>query len=85
MLHFPCNTSVEDTFNLSVAQWEEVIQKKAQLEEEQKAAAVADEHRKKILEGKMNEALEVAEKLQREDGYFGEHIDNGSSPVWVLA
>lgn len=84
MLRFPCNTSVEDTFNLS-AQWEEVTQKKAQLEEEQKAAAAADEHRKQFLEGKMNEALEVAEKLQREDGYFGEHIDNGGSPVWVLA
>ncbi|XP_062483072.1 TBC1 domain family member 31 [Pezoporus occidentalis] len=50
--------------------WEEVIQKKTQLEEEQKAAAAADEHRKQFLEGKMNEALEVAEKLQREDGYF---------------
>ncbi|XP_030336037.1 TBC1 domain family member 31 isoform X3 [Strigops habroptila] len=50
--------------------WEEVIQKKAQLEEEQKAAAAADEHRKQFLEGRMNEALEVAEKLQREDGYF---------------
>ncbi|KAM4685127.1 TBC1 domain family member 31 isoform 3-T3 [Amazona ochrocephala] len=50
--------------------WEEVTQKKAQLEEEQKAAAAADEHRKQFLEGKMNEELEVAEKLQREDGYF---------------
>ncbi|XP_030900300.2 TBC1 domain family member 31 isoform X2 [Melopsittacus undulatus] len=50
--------------------WEEVTQKKAQLEEEQKAAAAADEHRKQFLEGKMNEALEVAEELRREDGYF---------------
>ncbi|XP_074433859.1 TBC1 domain family member 31 isoform X2 [Larus michahellis] len=50
--------------------WEEVIQKKAQLEEEQKAAAAADEHRKQFLEDKMNDALELAEKLQREDGYF---------------
>ncbi|NXU23359.1 TBC31 protein, partial [Thalassarche chlororhynchos] len=50
--------------------WEEVIQKKAQLEEEQKAAAAADEHRKQFLEDKMNDALELAEKLQREDAYF---------------
>ncbi|XP_074743419.1 TBC1 domain family member 31 isoform X4 [Strix uralensis] len=50
--------------------WEEVIQKKAQLEEEQKAAAAADEHRKQFLEDKINDALELAEKLQREDGYF---------------
>ncbi|XP_074997320.1 TBC1 domain family member 31 isoform X2 [Calonectris borealis] len=50
--------------------WEEVIQKKAQLEEEQKAAAAANEHRKQFLEDKMNDALELAEKLQREDGYF---------------
>lgn len=76
MLLFPCNTSVEDTFNISVAQWEEVTQKKAELEEEQKAAAAADEHRKQFLEDKMNDALELAEKLQREDGYFGERIDN---------
>ncbi|KFQ79499.1 TBC1 domain family member 31, partial [Phaethon lepturus] len=50
--------------------WEEVTQKNAQLEEEQKAAAAADERRKQFLEDKMNEALELAEKLQREDGYF---------------
>uniref|UniRef100_A0A663N4B1 TBC1 domain family member 31 n=1 Tax=Athene cunicularia TaxID=194338 RepID=A0A663N4B1_ATHCN len=56
--------------------WEEVRQKKAQLEEEQKAAAAADEHRKQFLEDRMNDALELAEKLQREDGYFGEGIDN---------
>ncbi|XP_074757231.1 TBC1 domain family member 31 [Athene noctua] len=50
--------------------WEEVRQKKAQLEEEQKAAAAADEHRKQFLEDKVNDVLELAEKLQREDGYF---------------
>ncbi|NWX38842.1 TBC31 protein, partial [Steatornis caripensis] len=50
--------------------WEEVIQKKAQLEEGQKAAAAADEHRKQFLEDKMKDTLELAEKLQREDGYF---------------
>ncbi|KAF1460638.1 TBC1 domain family member 31, partial [Spheniscus demersus] len=50
--------------------WEEVLQKKAQLEEEQKTAAAADEHQKQFLEDKMDDALELAEKLQREDGYF---------------
>ncbi|XP_076185276.1 TBC1 domain family member 31 isoform X4 [Aptenodytes patagonicus] len=55
--------------------WEEVLQKKAQLEEEQKAAAAADKHRKQFLEDKMDDTLELAEKLQREDGYFGEHIE----------
>ncbi|XP_071410000.1 TBC1 domain family member 31 isoform X3 [Pithys albifrons albifrons] len=48
--------------------WEDVIQKEAQLEEEQKAAAAADEHRKQFLDDKINDALELAEKLQREDG-----------------
>ncbi|XP_061229454.1 TBC1 domain family member 31 isoform X3 [Neopsephotus bourkii] len=61
--------------------WEEVIQKKAQLEEEQKAAAAADEHRKQFLEGRMNEALEVAEKLQREDGYFERLCDLKTGPT----
>ncbi|XP_067146300.1 TBC1 domain family member 31 isoform X3 [Apteryx mantelli] len=50
--------------------WQEVTQKKAQLEAEQKAAAAADEHRKQFLEDEMNDALELAEKLQKEDGYF---------------
>ncbi|NXE10525.1 TBC31 protein, partial [Lophotis ruficrista] len=50
--------------------WEEVTQKKAQLEEEQEAAAAADEHRKQFLEDRINDALELAEKLQREDGCF---------------
>lgn len=64
------------TFNISVAQWEHVVHKKAQLEEEQKAAAAADEHRKQFLEDKMNDALELAEKLQSEDGCSGEYVDN---------
>ncbi|NXU11406.1 TBC31 protein, partial [Pardalotus punctatus] len=50
--------------------WEDVVHKKAQLEEEQKVAAAADEHRKQFLDDKMNDALELAEKLQREDGNF---------------
>uniref|UniRef100_A0A8C3JUH8 TBC1 domain family member 31 n=1 Tax=Calidris pygmaea TaxID=425635 RepID=A0A8C3JUH8_9CHAR len=56
--------------------WEEVIQKKAQLEAEEKAAAAADEHRKQFLEDKMNDAFELAVKLQREDGCFGERVDD---------
>uniref|UniRef100_A0A8C3LDJ8 TBC1 domain family member 31 n=1 Tax=Chrysolophus pictus TaxID=9089 RepID=A0A8C3LDJ8_CHRPC len=55
--------------------WEEVTWRKAQLEEEQKAAAAADEHRKQFLEDEMNDTLELAEKLQREDGYFGEYVE----------
>ncbi|NWR08849.1 TBC31 protein, partial [Paradoxornis webbianus] len=50
--------------------WEDVVHNKAQLEEEQKMAAAADGHRKQFLEGKMNDALELAEKLQREHGCF---------------
>ncbi|XP_066032694.1 TBC1 domain family member 31 isoform X2 [Chamaea fasciata] len=50
--------------------WEDVLHNKAQLEEEQKMAAAADGHRKQFLDGKMNDALELAEKLQREDGCF---------------
>ncbi|NWV18453.1 TBC31 protein, partial [Origma solitaria] len=50
--------------------WEDVVHKIAQLEEEQKVAAAADEHRKQFLDDKMNDALELAEKLQREDGNF---------------
>ncbi|NXL25648.1 TBC31 protein, partial [Setophaga kirtlandii] len=48
---------------------EDVVQNKAQLEEEQKVAAAADGHRKQFLDDTMNE-LELAEKLQREDGCF---------------
>ncbi|XP_033368324.1 TBC1 domain family member 31 isoform X6 [Parus major] len=63
-------TEEKKTFNISVAQWEEVVHNKARLEEEQKAAAAADGHRKQFLDDKMNDALELAEKLHREDGCF---------------
>ncbi|NWY92006.1 TBC31 protein, partial [Loxia curvirostra] len=49
---------------------QEDVQNKAQLEEEQKAAAAADGHRKQFLDDRMNDELELAEKLQREDGCF---------------
>ncbi|NXQ15775.1 TBC31 protein, partial [Peucedramus taeniatus] len=49
---------------------EDVVHHKAQLEEEQKAAAAADGHRKQFLDDKMKDELELAEKLQREDGCF---------------
>ncbi|NXF02482.1 TBC31 protein, partial [Smithornis capensis] len=55
--------------------WEDVTQKEAQLEEQQKAAAAADEHRKQFLDDKTNDALELAENLQREDGYFERPCD----------
>lgn len=70
-------THLLKTFNIFVAQWEDVAHSKAQLEEEQKAAAAADGQRKQFLEDKTNDALELAEKLQREDGSFGEHVNNG--------
>ncbi|XP_064501773.1 TBC1 domain family member 31 isoform X2 [Pseudopipra pipra] len=54
---------------------EDIIQKEAQLEEEQKAAAAADEHRKQFLDDKINDALELSEKLEREDGYFERPCD----------
>lgn len=75
VVFWSCNKSVEDVLSISVAQWEEVTWRKAQLEEEQKAAAAADKHRKQFLEDEMNDALELAEKLQREDGYFGEYVE----------
>ncbi|NWT25628.1 TBC31 protein, partial [Cardinalis cardinalis] len=49
---------------------EDVVQNKAQLEEEQKVAAAANGHRKQFLDDKMNDELELAENLQREDGCF---------------
>uniref|UniRef100_A0A8C3MER3 TBC1 domain family member 31 n=1 Tax=Geospiza parvula TaxID=87175 RepID=A0A8C3MER3_GEOPR len=49
---------------------EDVVQNKAQLEEEQKVAAAANGHRKQFLDDKMNDELELAEKLQREHGCF---------------
>ncbi|KFQ22067.1 TBC1 domain family member 31, partial [Merops nubicus] len=49
---------------------EEVLEKEAHPEEEQKTPAAADEHRKKFSEDKMSDALGLAEKLQREDGCF---------------
>ncbi|XP_057879336.1 TBC1 domain family member 31 isoform X1 [Melospiza georgiana] len=49
---------------------EDVVQNKAQLEEEQKVAAAADGHRKQFSDDRMNDELELAEKLQREDGCF---------------
>ncbi|XP_064010298.1 TBC1 domain family member 31 isoform X2 [Pogoniulus pusillus] len=54
--------------------WEGVTQKKTQLEEEQKAAAAADEHRKQFLEDTMWDTLELAEKLQRKEAYFAERL-----------
>ncbi|XP_074842810.1 TBC1 domain family member 31 isoform X2 [Carettochelys insculpta] len=50
--------------------WEKVTEKSAQLEAEQLAAAALDAQRKQFLEDEMNDAIELAEKLQSEDGYF---------------
>ncbi|KFZ45370.1 TBC1 domain family member 31, partial [Antrostomus carolinensis] len=61
--------------------WEKVTKKKAQLEEEQKVAAAADEHRTQFLEDKMNDTLELSEKLQREDGCFERLRDLKAGPT----
>lgn len=61
---------------MSVAQWEENLKKASQLEAEQEATAITDARRKQLLEDEMNDALDLAEKLQSEDGYFGEHKTN---------
>ncbi|XP_034619438.1 TBC1 domain family member 31 isoform X2 [Trachemys scripta elegans] len=50
--------------------WEEVTEKRAQLEAEQLAVAALDARRKQFLDDEMNDAIELAEKLQSEDGYF---------------
>ncbi|XP_053874879.1 TBC1 domain family member 31 isoform X4 [Malaclemys terrapin pileata] len=50
--------------------WEEVTEKRAQLEAEQLAVAALDAQRKQFLDDEMNDAIELAEKLQSEDGYF---------------
>ncbi|XP_039380277.1 TBC1 domain family member 31 [Mauremys reevesii] len=50
--------------------WEEVTEKRAQLEAEQLAVAALDARRKQFLEDEINDAIELAEKLQSEDGYF---------------
>nr|XP_014436296.1 TBC1 domain family member 31 isoform X3 [Pelodiscus sinensis] len=50
--------------------WEELTEKRAHLESEQLAATALDAQRKQFLEDEMNDAIELSEKLQREDGYF---------------
>ncbi|XP_019383664.1 PREDICTED: TBC1 domain family member 31 [Gavialis gangeticus] len=50
--------------------WEENLKRTSQLEAEQEATAIADARRKQLLEDEMNDALDLAEKLQSEDGYF---------------
>ncbi|XP_075776285.1 TBC1 domain family member 31 isoform X2 [Pelodiscus sinensis] len=50
--------------------WEELTEKRAHLESEQLAATALDAQRKQFLEDEMNDAIELSEKLQCEDGYF---------------
>uniref|UniRef100_A0A8D0GB26 TBC1 domain family member 31 n=1 Tax=Sphenodon punctatus TaxID=8508 RepID=A0A8D0GB26_SPHPU len=52
--------------------WEEIQAKRDELEAERFAATASDAHRKQLLEHEINDAIELAEKLQSEDGYFGE-------------
>ncbi|XP_061461954.1 TBC1 domain family member 31 [Rhineura floridana] len=50
--------------------WEEVLEKQEQLAAEQAVTAALDANRKRFLEREMNDAIELAVKLQDEDGYF---------------
>ncbi|XP_033011696.1 TBC1 domain family member 31 isoform X2 [Lacerta agilis] len=50
--------------------WEELLEKQEQLAAEQAVSAALDANRKRFLEREMNDAVELAEKLQDEDSYF---------------
>nr|XP_028592046.1 TBC1 domain family member 31 isoform X1 [Podarcis muralis] len=50
--------------------WEELLEKQEQLAAEQAVTAALDANRKRFLEREMNDAVELAEKLQDEDSYF---------------
>ncbi|XP_053105152.1 TBC1 domain family member 31 isoform X2 [Hemicordylus capensis] len=50
--------------------WEEVLEKREQVAAEQAITAALDANRKLFLEREMKDAIELAAKLQDEDGYF---------------
>ncbi|XP_042321412.1 TBC1 domain family member 31 isoform X2 [Sceloporus undulatus] len=50
--------------------WEEVLEKREHLAAEEAVTAALDANRKRFLEREMNDALELAVKLQDKDGYF---------------
>uniref|UniRef100_A0ACB8FEM0 Uncharacterized protein n=3 Tax=Sphaerodactylus townsendi TaxID=933632 RepID=A0ACB8FEM0_9SAUR len=73
--HLQGNRAVEsellDTLRETEAKrWEEVLEKREQVAAEQAVTAALDANRKRFLEHEMNDALELAEKLQNEDDYF---------------
>lgn len=51
---------------------EDTVEKKEQLMAQQDIAAASDANRKRFLNQEMNDAIDLAVKLQDEDGYFGE-------------
>ncbi|ETE64875.1 WD repeat-containing protein 67, partial [Ophiophagus hannah] len=55
-----------------MAEMEETAGKKEQLMAQQDIAAASDANRKRFLNQEMNDAIELAVKLQEGDGYFGE-------------
>ncbi|KAL8181710.1 UNVERIFIED_CONTAM: hypothetical protein K2H54_023076 [Gekko kuhli] len=50
--------------------WEEVLEKREQVAAEQAITAALDANRKRLLEHEMEDAVELAVKLQDDDGYF---------------
>ncbi|XP_060099237.1 TBC1 domain family member 31 [Heteronotia binoei] len=50
--------------------WEEVLEKREQVAAEQAVTAALDANRKRLLEREMNDALELAMKLQDDNSYF---------------
>ncbi|XP_062987183.1 TBC1 domain family member 31 [Elgaria multicarinata webbii] len=73
LLHSNRVTEAEllDTMKEAEAQkWKEVLEKREQLAAEQAVTAALDANRKRFLEREMNDAIELAGKLQDEDGYF---------------
>lgn len=59
-------------------QWEEVEEKREQLVAEQALSDALEANRRRFLEHEMQDAVDLAVKLQEEDGYFGEHFGSPS-------
>uniref|UniRef100_A0A8D2LSM9 TBC1 domain family member 31 n=1 Tax=Varanus komodoensis TaxID=61221 RepID=A0A8D2LSM9_VARKO len=71
-----CNSATEaellTMMEAEAKEAEEVLEKREQLEAEQAVTAALDANRKRCLEREMKDAVDLAVKLQDEDGYFGE-------------
>ncbi|XP_044277759.1 TBC1 domain family member 31 isoform X2 [Varanus komodoensis] len=69
-----CNSATEaellTMMEAEAKEAEEVLEKREQLEAEQAVTAALDANRKRCLEREMKDAVDLAVKLQDEDGYF---------------